>query len=161
MMADLGSPLGHASPCTLASPDVPTCSSIPGRLQRLFPLLGRSLPATFLKFFPSFPEHNTALFRDSGLALLLARWFSPWVLTSSYGPANENRAPFSTYLLFPARSLFCLLPVYLLVPAEIISSTLKMEVICSSETTVATQQTTWRHIPEDDILLCNSSAHFI
>jgi hypothetical protein len=38
----------------------------------------------------------------------------------------------------------------LLVLAEIISSTLKMEAICSSETSVATQQTTRRHIPEDD-----------
>jgi hypothetical protein len=31
-------------------------------------------------------------------------------------------------------------------------STLKMEAICSSETSVATQETTWRHIPEDDTL---------
>jgi hypothetical protein len=31
-------------------------------------------------------------------------------------------------------------------------STLKMEVICSSETSVATQQTTRHHIPEDDTL---------
>jgi hypothetical protein len=41
---------------------------------------------------------------------------------------------------------------HLLVLAEIISSTLKMEAICSSETSVATQQTTRRHIPEDDTL---------
>jgi hypothetical protein len=33
-----------------------------------------------------------------------------------------------------------------------ISSTLKMEAICSSETSVATQQTTRRHIPEDNTL---------
>jgi hypothetical protein len=39
---------------------------------------------------------------------------------------------------------------YLLVLAEIISSTPKMEAICSSESSVATQQTTRRHIPEDD-----------
>jgi hypothetical protein len=32
--------------------------------------------------------------------------------------------------------------------AELISSTLKMEAICSSETSVTTQ----RHIPEDDAL---------
>jgi hypothetical protein len=43
-------------------------------------------------------------------------------------------------------------PAYLLVLAEIISSILKMEAICSSETSVATQQTTRRHIPEDDAL---------
>jgi hypothetical protein len=32
------------------------------------------------------------------------------------------------------------------------SSTLKMEALCSSETSVATQRTTRRHIPEDDTL---------
>jgi hypothetical protein len=41
---------------------------------------------------------------------------------------------------------------YLLVLAEIISSTLKMEAICSFETSVATQQTTRRQIPEDNTL---------
>jgi hypothetical protein len=45
-----------------------------------------------------------------------------------------------------------LLSAYLLVFAEIISSTLKMEAICSPETSVTTQQTTRRHIPEDDTL---------
>jgi hypothetical protein len=43
-------------------------------------------------------------------------------------------------------------PAHLLVLAEIISSTLKMEAIYSSETSVATQQTTRSHIPEDDTL---------
>jgi hypothetical protein len=47
---------------------------------------------------------------------------------------------------------FSLPPAYLLVLAKIISSTLKMEAICSSETSVASQQTTRRHIPEDDTL---------
>jgi hypothetical protein len=36
--------------------------------------------------------------------------------------------------------------------AEMFSSTLKMEAICSSETSVSSQQTTRRHIPEDDTL---------
>jgi hypothetical protein len=36
--------------------------------------------------------------------------------------------------------------------AESISSTLKKEAICSSETSVETERTTWRHIPEDDTL---------
>jgi hypothetical protein len=36
--------------------------------------------------------------------------------------------------------------------AEHISSTLKMEALCSSKTSVATQRTTRRHIPEDDTL---------
>jgi hypothetical protein len=37
--------------------------------------------------------------------------------------------------------------------AKPISSTLKMEVICSSETSVETQRTTPLHIPEDDSTL--------
>jgi hypothetical protein len=41
---------------------------------------------------------------------------------------------------------------YLLVLTEIISSTLKMEAIFSSETSVATEQITRRQIPEDDTL---------
>jgi hypothetical protein len=36
--------------------------------------------------------------------------------------------------------------------AELISSNLKMEAICSSETSVDTQRTTPRHIPENDII---------
>jgi hypothetical protein len=62
------------------------------------------------------------------------------------------------YLLYPihtgflAGRLLCLLPACFLVFAELISSTLKMEAICSSETSVETQQTTQRHIPEDDTL---------
>jgi hypothetical protein len=47
-------------------------------------------------------------------------------------------------------------PACLLVLAEMISSTLKMEAICSSETPVTTQQTTRRHIQEDDTLQYDS-----
>jgi hypothetical protein len=36
--------------------------------------------------------------------------------------------------------------------AELISSIVKMEAICSTETSVDTQRTTRRHIPEDDTL---------
>jgi hypothetical protein len=77
------------------------------------------------------------------------------------GPANESRAPFSTDLLFPIYIYqfsgwqFILLATCLL--AGIISLTLKMEAICSSETSVATQQTTRRHTPEDDTLLHTST----
>jgi hypothetical protein len=35
---------------------------------------------------------------------------------------------------------------------KLFSSTLKMEAICSSETSFATQQTTRRHFPEDNTL---------
>jgi hypothetical protein len=43
-------------------------------------------------------------------------------------------------------------PACLLVFAELTSSTLKMEAICSSETWDETRQTTRRHIPEDDTI---------
>jgi hypothetical protein len=46
-------------------------------------------------------------------------------------------------------SAYHLLACWFAVP---ISSTLKMETICSSETSVETQRTTRRHIPEDDTL---------
>jgi hypothetical protein len=39
---------------------------------------------------------------------------------------------------FPAGGIFCLPPALLLFFAELISSTLKMEAICSSETSVET-----------------------
>jgi hypothetical protein len=46
----------------------------------------------------------------------------------------------------------CLPPACLLDFAQLISSILKMEAICSSETSVETQRTIWRHIAEDDTL---------
>jgi hypothetical protein len=39
---------------------------------------------------------------------------------------------------------------------EPISLTLKIEAICSSETSVETERNTWRHIPEDDTLYNHS-----
>jgi hypothetical protein len=74
----------------------------------------------------------------------------------SNGRANWNRVPVFylpsvSYITgFPAGGLFCLPPACLLVFA--ISSNLKMETICSSETSVETRRTTRRHIPEDDTL---------
>jgi hypothetical protein len=43
-------------------------------------------------------------------------------------------------------------PACLLIFAEPISSTLKMEAICSSEASIETQRATRCHIPEDDTL---------
>jgi hypothetical protein len=51
----------------------------------------------------------------------------------------------------PCSLLSCLPPAYLLVLLEF-SSTMKMEEICCSEMSVASQQTTRRHNPEDDTL---------
>jgi hypothetical protein len=110
MTVDLGSPLGHAGLHTLASTDVLARSLIPGRSPQLLSLTW-PLPYTFPR--PS-QTNNTALFRGlySSACLLLVRMFSPRVLTVS----------------------FCHLLACLLVFAERISSTLKMEAICSSET---------------------------
>jgi hypothetical protein len=72
--------------------------------------------------------------------------------TSQWEPSSSLPLAFCFLYIsgFSASRVFCLPPAYLLVLAEIISSTLKMKAICSSETSVATQQTTRRHIPEDD-----------
>jgi hypothetical protein len=43
-------------------------------------------------------------------------------------------------------------PACLMVFAELISSTPKMEAICSSETSVETRRTTRRHIPEEECM---------
>jgi hypothetical protein len=48
----------------------------------------------------------------------------------------------------------------LLVFAELISSTVKMEAICSSETSVETPRTTRRHIPEYDTLYKEDACEF-
>jgi hypothetical protein len=75
-----------------------------------------------------------------------------WDVTP-YSLLRCNRRFGGTYHLHPEgrrNNLFCLSPAYLLVIAGIIPSNLKMEAICSSETSVATQQTTRHHIPEDD-----------
>jgi hypothetical protein len=45
--------------------------------------------------------------------------------------------------------------------AELISSTLKMEAICSSETSVDTQRTTQRYIPEVDTLLYDDDLFYL
>jgi hypothetical protein len=49
-------------------------------------------------------------------------------------------------------------PACLLVFAELISSTLKMEAICFSETSVETRRTTRRQILEDDTLSLDGKA---
>jgi hypothetical protein len=58
----------------------------------------------------------------------------------------------------------CFPPAFMLVSCLAYSSTLKMEAICSSKTSVETQRTTWRLIPEDDTLhygVRSQTAHFL
>jgi hypothetical protein len=57
-------------------------------------------------------------------------------------------------------SSFCLPPACLLAFAELISLTLKMEAICFSETSVETQRSTRRNIPEDDDTLLSNKLKF-
>jgi hypothetical protein len=69
-----------------------------------------------------------------------------WDITSyTRIPLKVNRRFGGTYLL-------CLPPAFTLVSCSAYSSTLKMEAICSSETSVDFQRTTLRYIPEDCIL---------
>jgi hypothetical protein len=63
-----------------------------------------------------------------------------------------NYAYFVGFEVFTAVVMKSLPPACLLVFDELISSILKMEAICSSETSVETQWTTRRHIPEGDTL---------
>jgi hypothetical protein len=65
-----------------------------------------------------------------------------WDMTPS-SPLSFNRRFKGTYRLHLQGRWFF---------AELISSTLKMEAICSFETSGETQRTTRRHIPEDDTL---------
>jgi hypothetical protein len=85
-------------------------------------------------------------YHPSGIWGRVARWLSTDV-------SEEHIASiFRVKEISSAGRLFCFPPACLLVFAKLISSTLKMEAICSSETSVVTQQTTRRHIPEYDTL---------
>jgi hypothetical protein len=67
-----------------------------------------------------------------------------WDITSC-SPLNVNRQFRGTYRLH-------LQPAFTLVSCSAFSFTLKMEVICSSETSIDTQRTTGRYIPEGGTL---------
>jgi hypothetical protein len=71
-----------------------------------------------------------------------------WVMAPC-SPLSSNRRFGGTYRHLFARWF-----------AEPISSTLKMEAISSSETSVETQRTARRHIPEDDTLQILDDCHF-
>jgi hypothetical protein len=95
---------------------------------------------------------------------LLSYWFarqSQWVLAVSFCPAGEPTGiefHSSISLLFPiqpeipASRLLCLPPAFTLVSYSDYSSTLKMEAMCSSETSVYLQRTTRSYIPDDNTL---------
>jgi hypothetical protein len=96
-------------------------------LPTLFVSIATSIPKYFLGF-----EAFTAVVMKS-----IIFWdVTPCSLLSC------NRRFGGTYRLHlqGRKNNFCFPPAYLLFLAEIISSTLKMEVICSSETSVVTQQ---------------------
>jgi hypothetical protein len=69
-----------------------------------------------------------------------------WDMTP-YSSLSVNRRFEGTCRLKQA----CHMPAFWFL-SGLISWTLKMEAICSSETSVDTQRITWRHIPEDNIL---------
>jgi hypothetical protein len=61
-------------------------------------------------------------------------------------------SPLSVKQRFRGTYHLCLPPAFTLVFAQLILSTLQMEAICSSETSVDTQRTTRHYIPEDGTL---------
>jgi hypothetical protein len=63
-----------------------------------------------------------------------------------WSPLRANRRFGGTYHLY---LLLCLPPAFTLVSCLAYFSTLKIETICSFETSVGSQWTTWRYIPED------------
>jgi hypothetical protein len=52
----------------------------------------------------------------------------------------------------PLKAELCLPPAFTLVPCSAYSSTLKMEAICASETSIVFQRTTRRYNPEESTL---------
>jgi hypothetical protein len=90
----------------------------------------------------------------SGACFLLVQWFSPWVLTVSFCLRTSQWEPSSIFHLPSVPYIYRSSACHLLARwfAEPISSTLKMEAICSSETSDETQRTTRRHIADDDAL---------
>jgi hypothetical protein len=61
-------------------------------------------------------------------------------------------SPPSSGSISQERNRLCLPPAFTLVSCSAYSSTLKMEAICSSETSVYFQRTTRRYMPEDGTL---------
>jgi hypothetical protein len=86
---------------------------------------------------------------------LLACWFllnlflRPWIWRRYVPPKRRLNLNGLHGVISQKMILFCLPPACLVVFAKLISSTLKMEAICSSEASIETQRTTRHHIPED------------
>jgi hypothetical protein len=87
---------------------------------------------------------------EIGIRHLQGRWYE-WVHKMKQAMRDEARSKLE---LNKNTQMLLLLATCLLAGLEgkKFSSTLKMEAICSSETSVESQQTTRRHIPEDDTL---------
>jgi hypothetical protein len=101
-----------------------------------------------------------ALFRDSLTPVLISYWFARgatgcWrfrsvLRTSQLELRSSLLLPFC--FLYKPRISVCLTPAFMLVSCWAFISTLKMEAICSSETSVDTQRITRRYIPEGGTL---------
>jgi hypothetical protein len=78
----------------------------------------------------------------------LDRWARPWFFPGGGGGGQrQNLLPnFSIWTVYNSESII----FWDMTPCSL--STLKMEAICSSETSIVTQRTTRRHIPENDTL---------
>jgi hypothetical protein len=75
-----------------------------------------------------------------------------WDITPC-SPLNVSRRFGGTHRL---QAELCLPPAFTLVSYSAYPSTLKMEAICSSETSADTQRSTWRYTPEYDNHRCEN-----
>jgi hypothetical protein len=110
-------------------------------------------------------EHIASIFRVEyafvGFEVLTAVVMKSTVFWNimPYSPLNVNEVSeehitsiFRVEYAFVGFHLLCLPPASTLVSCSVYSLTLKIEAICSSETSVDIQQTTQNYIPEDSIL---------
>jgi hypothetical protein len=104
---------------------------------------------------PASKQNNTLVLVSywfAGLVHVCCRFHSV-IWTSEWEPSSSLLLTFCLLYILVFRLAdysACLLDF-----AELISSSLKMEAICSSETSVVTRRTTRRHISEDDTLPCS------
>jgi hypothetical protein len=141
------------------------CSLIPRRMPRLLSLTCR-LPArhTLIMFLVFSYTSKAAFLRARLTPILVSYWFARgvngcWQFHSVLRTSQRELSftlplPFCFLYKpgFPAGRLFCLPPAFTPVFARLMFSTLKMEANCSSKTSVDTQWTTRRYIPEGGTL---------
>jgi hypothetical protein len=177
MTADLGSLRGHAGPKYALSghsrtstlmfwlPSPTSASSSPTACQRLdvSSLHTFSLCSTLLHLFLVFflDQQNRSFSRPSSTHVLFSYWFSRWSCEGSAVTFCPTGEPMGTDA---HSSISLLLPMYSSAVTLVFCSarwTLKMEAICSTETSAHFHRTTGRYITEDNYYCENLNSYTI